>query len=271
MAERPTFGDKLPASVRQQARRPVAAMFAEGEDLPLFSGTPIPATEQPYVPHDRSMKQTMLPDMPPIDYDRILASDKQLRRRTPRTPLPDAAILFADVGDTVQTPPTTISPAEPGEAQLLHDAVSPYLDLVSLRRLAALGQDLRLAIRTQREPPEEIARLLDTLNALLRPAAGERIRSPADIAGLLMVDMGHLDPEQLRIACLDTKNKLQKLHLVYQGSLNTFLIRVGEIFKEPLKLNSAAIIIAHNHPSGEPSPSPVIWRIVSRRLNTRPR
>jgi DNA repair protein RadC len=94
------------------------------------------------------------------------------------------------------------------------------------------------------------------MNALLRPAAGERIKSPADMAALLMVDMGHLDQEQLRVACLDTKNKIQKVHVVYQGSLNASLIRVGEIYKEPLKLNSAAIIVAHNHPSGEPAPSP---------------
>ena len=64
------------------------------------------------------------------------------------------------------------------------------------------------------------------------------------------------DQEQLRVACLDTKNKIQKVHVVYQGSLNASLIRVGEIYKEPLKLNSAAIIVAHNHPSGEPQPSP---------------
>jgi DNA repair protein RadC len=76
------------------------------------------------------------------------------------------------------------------------------------------------------------------------------------MAAVLMVEMAHLDQEQMRVACLDTKNKLQKVHVVYQGSLNTSLIRVGEIFKEPLKLNSAAVILAHNHPSGEPEPSP---------------
>jgi DNA repair protein RadC len=58
----------------------------------------------------------------------------------------------------------------------------------------------------------------------------------------------------MRVACLNTKNRLQKIHTVYQGSLNTSLIRVGEIFREPLRLNSAAIILVHNHPSGEPYP-----------------
>jgi DNA repair protein RadC len=43
---------------------------------------------------------------------------------------------------------------------------------------------------------------------------------------------------------------------VYHGSLNTSLIRVGEVFREALKANAAAIIVAHNHPSGDPAPSP---------------
>jgi DNA repair protein RadC len=43
---------------------------------------------------------------------------------------------------------------------------------------------------------------------------------------------------------------------VYIGSLNASLIRIGEIFKEALKRNSAALIVVHNHPSGDPTPSP---------------
>jgi DNA repair protein RadC len=172
--------------------------------------------------------------------------------------LPNTAILFADTTDIgVETLTTTTQVDGRGqEAHPLREVLAPYLDLVSLRRLVAMGADLRAAIRTQSEPPEEIARLLETINALLRPAAGERIKSPADIAAYLMADMSLLDQEQLRVACWDTKNKVQKVHVVYQGSLNASLVRVGEIYKEPLKLNSAAIIVAHNHPSGEPEPSP---------------
>ena len=43
---------------------------------------------------------------------------------------------------------------------------------------------------------------------------------------------------------------------VYRGSLNASLIRVGEVYKEALRRNSAAIIVAHNHPSGDVTPSP---------------
>jgi hypothetical protein len=53
MAERPTFGDKLPSMRKTAAYKPAASMFAGGEELPLFSGTPIPAVERPYVPQDR--------------------------------------------------------------------------------------------------------------------------------------------------------------------------------------------------------------------------
>jgi DNA repair protein RadC len=83
-----------------------------------------------------------------------------------------------------------------------------------------------------------------------------QIRSPADVVQLMQVEMAHLDQEHLRALCLDTKNRVQKVHTVYVGSLNSAIIRVGEVFKEALKLNSAAIIVVHNHPSGDPTPSP---------------
>lgn len=82
------------------------------------------------------------------------------------------------------------------------------------------------------------------------------IRSPADLAALLMREMGDLDQEHLRVACLDTKNRVQTIATLYIGSLNTAVVRVGEVFKEALRRNSAAIILAHNHPSGDPDPSP---------------
>lgn len=82
-----------------------------------------------------------------------------------------------------------------------------------------------------------------------------QIKSPSDVANLLQVEMSHLDQEHLRVICLDTKNKVQKILTVYVGSLNSAAVRVGEVFKEALKINSAAIIICHNHPSGDPTPS----------------
>jgi len=93
---------------------------------------------------------------------------------------------------------------------------------------------------------------------LLATAPNERaqIRSPADAANLLMLEMSLLEQEHLRVILLDTRNRVLQITTVYQGSLNTSLVRVGELFREAIRRNSAAVIIAHNHPSGDPTPSP---------------
>jgi DNA repair protein RadC len=83
-----------------------------------------------------------------------------------------------------------------------------------------------------------------------------QIKSPADVAQLFMVEMMALDQEELWVACLDTKNRLIKIAKVYRGSVNTAMIRVGEVFKEALRLNAAAIVVVHNHPSSDATPSP---------------
>lgn len=83
-----------------------------------------------------------------------------------------------------------------------------------------------------------------------------QIKSPVDVANLLMVEMGHLEQEHLRTVLLDTKNRVQQIATVYIGSVNSALIRVGEVFKEAIRRNSAALIVVHNHPSGDPTPSP---------------
>src|ERR687884_162292 len=64
------------------------------------------------------------------------------------------------------------------------------------------------------------------------------------------------DQEHLRTVLLDSKNRVQAISTVYIGTLNASLIRVGEIFKEAVRRNSAALIVSHNHPSGDPTPSP---------------
>lgn len=173
------FGDSLPRGGRRRGQQ--GEMFSEGDDLPLFSGTPQEVIEHPFEPEDHTWKQAMFPDMPDIDYEHVLELDKH--RLKPRTCSP--------------------------------------LSHRSFVRQRVNGS-----------------------------------KNPGDAAVLLMLEMSHLDQEQMRVVCLNTQNQLQKIHLVYQGSLNAASIRIGEIFKEPLRLNSAAIILAHNHPSGEPLPSP---------------
>ncbi len=104
----------------------------------------------------------------------------------------------------------------------------------------------------------QIKASLELGRRLLVTAPEERpqIRSPADAAQLLMAEMCLLDQEHLRLILLDTRNHALSTPTVYIGSLNTNLIRVGELFRYALKENCAAIIVVHNHPSGDPTPSP---------------
>jgi DNA repair protein RadC len=85
-----------------------------------------------------------------------------------------------------------------------------------------------------------------------RPA----IHSPADAAALLQFPMGALDQEELRVLLLDTRNRVLQIETVYRGSVNSSQVRVGELFKAAIRRNATAIIVAHNHPSGDPAPSP---------------
>lgn len=88
-----------------------------------------------------------------------------------------------------------------------------------------------------------------------------QISSPEDAANLLMPDMAHLEQEQLRLLLLDTKNRVLAAPTLYQGNVNTTVVRVAELFREAIRCNSTALIVAHNHPSGDPTPSPEDVRI----------
>ena len=89
-----------------------------------------------------------------------------------------------------------------------------------------------------------------------RPDARSQIHAPADAANLLMAEMGLLEQEQLRTILLDTKNRVVGIPTIYVGSVNATQVRVGEVFREAVRRQCPAIIIVHNHPSTDPTPSP---------------
>jgi DNA repair protein RadC len=64
------------------------------------------------------------------------------------------------------------------------------------------------------------------------------------------------ETEALAVLCLNTKNSVMGSDVVYTGNISVNLVRVGELFRTAVRLNASAIIIGHNHPSGDPSPSP---------------
>jgi DNA repair protein RadC len=81
------------------------------------------------------------------------------------------------------------------------------------------------------------------------------IRSPRYVADYLKPTLAHLDHEELHVILLNTKNRVHARHVVYKGSVNTAVLRVAEVFKEAVRAACPFIIIAHNHPSGDPTPS----------------
>ena len=104
---------------------------------------------------------------------------------------------------------------------------------------------------------------LEIAQRLMREELVERVKvtSPYDLYRLVQIDMGLLEQEQLRVFLLDTKNRVLGIRTLYTGSLNQSTVRVAEVFKMAIRENCAAIAIAHNHPSGDPTPSPEDVRV----------
>jgi DNA repair protein RadC len=93
---------------------------------------------------------------------------------------------------------------------------------------------------------------------LMAEAPEERyqIRSPSDASHILLPLIGHKEQEHFVVLYLDTRNRVVDQEILYKGSLNTSLVRTAEVFRGAVRRNSAAVIVSHNHPSGDPHPSP---------------
>jgi DNA repair protein RadC len=87
------------------------------------------------------------------------------------------------------------------------------------------------------------------------PEARATVRSPADVAGLLMTEMSLLAQESLRVVLLNTKNQVMRIEPVYNGNVNSSMVRPAEVFREAVRQNCPSLIVVHNHPSGDPTPS----------------
>lgn len=81
------------------------------------------------------------------------------------------------------------------------------------------------------------------------------IKTPEDVASLLMEKMRYLDREHFMVLLLDTKNQVIAMETVSIGSLNSTVVHPRELFKQAIKRSAASVILAHNHPSGDPTPS----------------
>jgi len=122
---------------------------------------------------------------------------------------------------------------------------APFVDLMNEHgigeaKAAQIKAAIELGRRLTLESPEERA----------------TINSPADAAALVQYEMSALEQEHLRVLLLDTKNHVLAREEVYRGSVNMSQVRVGEVFKAAIRHNASAIVVVHNHPSGDPTPSP---------------
>lgn len=97
----------------------------------------------------------------------------------------------------------------------------------------------------------EMARRLSRFSDLPRPV----IKSPDDAAGLVMEEMRHLDREHFRALLLNTRNQVIVVDKVSVGTLNSSAVHPRELFRNAIKKSAASVILAHNHPSGDPTPS----------------
>ena len=105
----------------------------------------------------------------------------------------------------------------------------------AVRIKAALNLGLRLSL-----PMEE------------RPS----INSPADAAALVQSEMALLEKEHLRVLLLDRRNRVLDIVEIYQGSVCSSQVRIGEVFRPAIQRLASAIVVCHNHPSSDPTPSP---------------
>ena len=122
---------------------------------------------------------------------------------------------------------------------------TPYEELTQVHGVGpAKAAQLKAAI--------ELGRRLSIAELGEKPA----IQSPEDAAALVGYEMGALEQEHLRVMLLDTRNRVLKVVEIYKGSLNSSAVRIGEIFRDAIRINAASVILVHNHPSGDPTPSP---------------
>jgi len=132
--------------------------------------------------------------------------------------------------------------AHAGELRLL-----PELTLEELQEIKGIGLAKAVQIKAALE-------LGKRLVVSLRPE-GVTFTSPVEVAGYLKEEMRYYKKEHFRIILLNTKNQLISVEDISVGSLSTTIVHPREIFHYPVKKSAAAIILAHNHPSGDPTPS----------------
>jgi DNA repair protein RadC len=202
---------------------------------------PVPIENSPTNGHDGGEKPTWsLKDAPPSERprERLVEHGPEVLRTAELLAI---ILSTGTAGETVTELSDRLLTEFGGLTGLSRVSVSELL------RRRGLGP----AKATQLKAALELARRLRDADPEQRP----QVRSPKDVADLLQFEMSQLDQEQLRVLLLDTKNRVISKHTIYVGTANLTHVRVGEIFKAAVRENAVSIVVVHNHPSGDPTPS----------------
>jgi DNA repair protein RadC len=140
-------------------------------------------------------------------------------------------------------------------------AVSSRL-LAQFDGLAGLGRTTFAELCAQRGLSEakacQLLAALELGRRFVSLAPGERmvINSPEDVANLVLAEMAVLDQEHLRVLLLNTRNEVLSIQEIYVGNVNSAVVRPAEVLRPAVRDNAPSVIVVHNHPSGDPTPSP---------------
>jgi DNA repair protein RadC len=117
----------------------------------------------------------------------------------------------------------------------------------TLTRLSGVGAARAIAIHAALE--------LGRRMAIESRAEGVPMRSPRDVYAAFAPRLQDLPVEEFHVAVLDAQHRLERDVLITRGILNSSLVHPREVFREAIAERAAAIILVHNHPSGDPTPS----------------
>ncbi len=154
--------------------------------------------------------------------------------------VPDGALLSVIAGET----------GADRICDLLGDDVTDGLWRVSAEDLVAL-EGVGPATAARLLACVEISRRAATRPRTIRPT----VSTPEDVVALCANQLRGMDREHFWTLALNTKNRLLRIVEVSVGSLNASIVHPRELFKEAVRLSAASVVVVHNHPSGDPTPS----------------
>jgi len=133
------------------------------------------------------------------------------------------------------------------------------------RQVQLLPPDAAALVHLVRENLRLLAELVSRyeIDRLVPTIDGPAFRKPADVADYLGPELSELAQEQLRVVCLNLKSHVLVTQIVYQGGLNATVVRIADCFREAVRIGADAIVLVHNHPSGDPTPSPEDVRLTA--------